>query len=113
MKKYLLILTGLIAFAAAPALALEVIYYPPSVTGKKARKQIRRMLFIEMLEGDKKAVYDAYGYTPHRIRINAAGRVTERWTYYEEGLQFTFDRDSNLIEEHKVNVERRRDWVYQ
>jgi hypothetical protein len=113
MKKYLLILTGVLAFAATPALAGEVIYYPPSVTGKKARKQIRRMLFIENLERDKKAVYDAYGYTPHRIRINAAGKMTERWTYHEEGLQFTFDKESNLIEERKVKVERRRDWVYQ
>jgi len=112
MKKYLLILTGLLAFGVAPALAGKV-HYPPSVTGKKARKQIRHLLFVEMLEKDKKAVYDTYGYTPHRIRINAAGQVTERWTYYEAGLQFTFDKDSNLVEEHEIKVERRRDWVYQ
>jgi len=113
MKKYLMTLAGVLAFAAVPAMAVDVIYYPPSVTGKKARKQIRRILFLDMLEADKLAVYDAYGYTPHRLRINAAGKVTERWTYYEEGLQFTFDQEGNLVDERKINVERRRDWVYQ
>jgi len=113
MKKYLMTLAGVLAFAAVPALAADVIYYSPSVTGKKARKQIRHLLFVEMLDADMKAIYDAYGYTPHRLRINAAGKVTERWTYYEQGLEFTCDQEGNLVDEREINVERRRDWVYQ
>jgi hypothetical protein len=113
MKQYLLTLAGVLAFAAVPALAVDVIYYPPSVTGKKARKQIRHLLFVEMLDADKKAIYDTYGYTPHRLRINAAGVITERWTYYEEGLEFTFDQEGNVVDEREIKVERRRDWVYQ
>jgi hypothetical protein len=77
-------------------------YYPPQVIGKKARKQIRHFLFIKNLENDKRAVYEKYGYTPHRLRINFAGRVTERWIYYSDGRYFEFDQEGNLIEERRV-----------
>lgn len=77
-------------------------YYPPRVVGKKARKQIRHFLFVKNLENDMRAVYDEYGYTPHRLRINFAGRITERWKYYSEGLYFEFDLDGNLVDSRRI-----------
>lgn len=67
------------------------------VRGKKGRKMIRHLLLQEKLAGDKKAVYEEYGYTPHRLRFRAFGEVTERWKYYSQGLEFTFDEEGNLI----------------
>jgi hypothetical protein len=113
MKRYLMILAGLLAFVAGPALADQIVYYPPKVTGKKARRQIRHYLYGHKLTGDKKVVFDKYGWTPHRLRINAYGRVTERWQYLEEGLEFTFDQKGNMLEERTIKVEHRRSWVYQ
>ena len=113
MQRYILILTGLLAMVVGPALADQVIYYAPSVTGMKARRQIRHYLYAKNLVGEKKAIYDTYGFTPHRLRFNSAGRVTERWQYLEEGLEFTFDQKGNIIEERKIKRENRRDWVYQ
>ncbi|MCH7547936.1 MAG: hypothetical protein IH969_00090 [Candidatus Krumholzibacteriota bacterium] len=113
MQRYFLILTGLLALAVCPALADQIIYYPPSVTGKKARSQIRHYLYAKNLVGEKKAVYESHGYTPHRLRFNHAGRVTERWQYLEKGLEFTFDQKGNIIDEREITREDRRGWVYQ
>ena len=107
-----MIACGLLLFGATPALT-ETIYYPPQVTGKKARRQIRHFLYGKNLVGDKKAVFDRYGFSRNRLRTNAAGRITERWRYYELGLEFTFDKDSNLIDEREIPREDRRAWVYQ
>ena len=76
---------------------LVLLYLGISVLGKKGRKQIRYLLLQEKLSGDKKAIYEEYGYTPHRLRFRAIGEVTERWKYYSRGLEFTFDDESNLI----------------
>ena len=113
MKRYLLIVTGLLALAVGPVLADQIIYYPPSVTGKRARSQIRHYLYGKNLVGEKKAIYETYGYTPHRLRFNSAGRVTERWQYLELGLEFTFDQKGNIVDEREINREHRRSWVYQ
>jgi hypothetical protein len=113
MQRYLLILTSLLMFAVGPALADSVIYYPPKVTGKKARKQIRYFLYGKKLVGEKAAIFKEYGYTPHRLRTNYAGRVTERWQYLDLGLEFVFDQRGNILEERQINIEHRRDWVYQ
>ncbi len=107
-----LVVSGLILLMAGPAFA-EAIYYPPQVTGKRERKNIRHLLFIENLSADKKAIYDEYGYTPHRVRINAYGHVREQWTYYDAGKQFTFDQCDRLVATHDVTVEHRRSWVYE
>ena len=50
------------------------------------------------LEGDQLAIYREYGYTPHRLRVSVAGRHTESWKYYSDGLEFIFDDSSRLIE---------------
>lgn len=97
---------------AAPALA-DVAYHAPQVTGKKERKFLRHFLYVKNLDGDKKAVYDEYGYTPYRVRLNEYGRVKEKWTYYEHGLVFVFDQCNALLESHQVEVEQRRTWAYQ
>jgi hypothetical protein len=68
------------------------------VRGKRGRKYARRFSLRENLKGDKAAVYDEFGYTPHRLRYNVAGRRTERWKYYSLGVEFHFDEDSNLID---------------
>ena len=99
-------------FIAAPVLADE-IYYPPQVTGKKERKFQRHYLYIKNLSGDMRAVYDEYGYTPHRIRLNEYGRIKMQWTYYEDGKVFVFDQCSNLLETHDISPEHRRSWAYQ
>ena len=69
----------------------------PAVIGKKGRKQIRRSLLRDNLRGDKQRVYDTYGYTPHRLGYNSAGRRSERWKYYTEGLEFVFDQQDSPV----------------
>lgn len=110
--KRLFWVSGLVLLMAGPALA-EAVYYPPQVTGKRERKNIRHFLYVQNLAADKKAVYDEYGYTPHRVRLNQYGRIEERWTYYEQGLVFVFDQCDRLRETHRINPEHRRDWAYQ
>jgi hypothetical protein len=97
---------------AAPAFA-DAIYYAPQVTGKKERKYVRHFLYIKNLDADKKAVYDEYGYTPHRVRVNGYGLVKEQWTYLEHGLIFVFDQRNELVETHETGTEYRRRWAYQ
>ena len=97
---------------AAPVFG-DALYYAPQVTGKKERKYLRHFLYVKNLDGDKKAVYDAYGYTPHRVRLNEYGQVKEKWTYYEHGLVFVFDQSQSLLETHEIDIEKRRQWQYQ
>ncbi|NIM20729.1 MAG: hypothetical protein GTO51_10975 [Candidatus Latescibacteria bacterium] len=66
--------------------------------GKKGRKYARRFSLRENLKGDKLAIFDEYGYTPHRLRFSFCGEKTERWKYYSRGLEFWFDDDGNLLE---------------
>lgn len=91
----------------------DAIHYAPQVTGKKERKHLRHFLYIKNLDGDKKAVYDEYGFTAHRVRLNEFGRVKEQWTYYEHGLVFVFDQCNSLLESREIDVEKRRTWQYQ
>jgi hypothetical protein len=67
------------------------------VRGKKGRKYVRYLSLRENLTGDKLAIFDRYGYTPHRLRFNFAGRITERWKYYSIGMEFTFNQKDMLI----------------
>jgi len=111
MKKLLWVF-GLTLVMAAPVFADE-IYYAPQVTGARERSNIRHYLFVKNLTGDKREVYDEYGYTPNRLRLNEYGQIREQWTYYEVGKVFVFDQCSRLLEMHNVGVEHRRDWQYQ
>jgi len=102
MRFRVLILAAVFLFLAGETFAWEKECatdkrYGISVRGKKGRKLIRYLLYPEKLSGDKRAVYEEYGYTPHRLRFLALGEVTERWKYYSEGIEFTFDEDDNLI----------------
>jgi hypothetical protein len=111
MKRWLWA-SGLVLLIAAPALA-DAIYYAPQVTGARERSNVRHYLFVKNLIGDKRDIYDEYGYTPNRHRLNEYGTVREQWTYYEVGKVFVFDQCSNLVETHNISVEHRRDWQYQ
>lgn len=111
MKKWLW-MSGLVLALAAPAFA-DVIYYAPQVTGKRDRSNLRHYLFVKNLSGDKLAVYEEYGYTPYRMRLNEYGEVREVWTYYEAGQVFVFDPCGRLDETHNITVEHRREWQYQ
>ena len=73
-------------------------YYEPksAVRGKSCRKYARRFSFRGNLTGDKLAIYDEYGYTPHRLGFNVAGQRLERWKYYQEGVVFVFN-GSDLV----------------
>jgi hypothetical protein len=104
--------SGLVLALAAPAFA-DAVYYPPQVSGKRDRSNIRHYLYVKNLSGDKLAIYEQYGYTPYRLRLNEYGRVRERWTYNEIGKVFIFDQENNLVEEHNTDVEHRRQWQYQ
>ena len=114
MRKYLIILSGLLFVFTSSAFAEDCktkkVRYGVSVTGARYRKNVRHLLLVGNLRGDKKLIYEKYGFTFHRLRSNAAGKKTERWKYYDEGLEFVFDDDNNLIEERRILVEHRRDW---
>lgn len=77
--------------------------------GKKGRKYLRRFSLRENLENDKAWVYDVYGYPIHRISYREYGTRREVWTYYEQGLEFHFDIDSNLIKKRHIKPESRRE----
>jgi hypothetical protein len=110
--KRLLWVSGLVLFIGVPALAHDM-YYAPQVTGERERKNMRHFLFVKNLTGDMKAVYDEYGYTPHRVRLNEYGQIRQRWTYYEQGLMFEFDQCGALVDSGTVPREARREWAYQ
>lgn len=111
MKKWLWA-SALVLLFAAPAFA-DAIYYAPQITGARERSNIRHYLYVKNLTGDKREIYDEYGYTAHRHRLNEYGQVREQWTYYEAGKVFVFDQCSNLVESHDISTEYRRDWQYQ
>lgn len=73
-------------------------YREHAVRGKKGRKYVRRFALALNLSGDKLAIYEKHGYTPHRLGFKAGGQRTERWKYYRLGVEYLFDEDSNLIE---------------
>jgi hypothetical protein len=77
--------------------------------GKKGRRYLRYSYYVENLQNDKLAVYEEYGYPVHRLREYGYGRIVERWTYYELGLEFTFDENSVLIGTRTFWPEDRRE----
>ena len=115
MRKYLIILSGLIFLFAGNAFAEDPkparTHYGVSVTGVRHRKNLRHLLLAGNLQLDKKKVYNCLGFTPHRLSINGAGKVTERWRYYDEGLEFVFDNDGALVEWREIKREDLRSWA--
>jgi hypothetical protein len=111
MKKWVWV-SGLVLLIAGPVIA-DTVYNAPQVTGKRERKNIRHYLFVQNLTADKKAVYDEFGYTSYRVRLNEYGRVHEQWTYYEAGKVFVFDPCGALVETHSISPEARRQWAYE
>jgi hypothetical protein len=108
MKTRLALLTALAVLAAGFGSAFAdssgdtYQRYYRQVRGKKGRKYIRHFLLRKNLVGDKKVVFETYGWTPHRLRFDFAGRKTERWIYYTDGRYFEFDDEGNLIEEREI-----------
>jgi hypothetical protein len=111
MKKWLWVSVLALAIAA-PAFA-DAVYYPPQVTGKRERKSIRHYLFVQNLTGDMRTVYDDYGYTPYRMRLNEYGVVRQQWTYHEHGIVFVFDQCGQIVETRSIPREERRAWAYE
>jgi hypothetical protein len=111
MRKCILLFSGLLlVFAgsgAAKATTCPSERYGVSVDGTRTRKNLRHLLLAGNLKGDKKRIYDQYGYTPHRLRFDNAGQKTERWRYYSEGLEFVFDEGSNLVDWRQIQKEDR------
>jgi hypothetical protein len=102
-KRIILImaLAALLGATATEAVTLE--------RGKKGRKYFRQSYYVQNLRNDKLAVYEEYGYPVHRLREYGYGRIVEHWTYYEFGLEFTFDESSNLVETKTFTPENRRE----
>ena len=106
MAKRIILIMALAALLSATASEAVV----PG-KGMKGRRHLRYTYYIENLRNDKLAVYEEYGYAVHRLREYAYGRITERWTYYELGLEFVFDEDSILIDTRTFWPEDRRERI--
>jgi hypothetical protein len=106
MKRAILLGLGLILLFGPQAFAGERLVREPRDyshgtkywRGEKGRKYVRRLSLRDNLTSDKLFIYDTYGYTPHRLRYNFAGTLTERWKYYSLGVEYCFDDAGNLIE---------------
>ena len=112
MKRAILLALGLIFLLGTHVFAERLHYqcrdYPEGLKnwrGKKGRTYIRRLSLRQNLKNDKLLIYDLLGYTPHRLRYNFAGEITERWKYYSEGVEFVFDQDGYIIATHNFPPE--------
>jgi hypothetical protein len=61
--------------------------------GKHGRKMWRATRWVGQLSGDKAKVFDAWGMPSSRYREETLGRVTEMWTYQDQGVEITFEGD--------------------
>jgi hypothetical protein len=68
------------------------------VQSEHQQRAFRAAYWAAGLTGDKKAVYETYGYPSGRSRAEKMGTVTETWTYVQAGRSFTF-RGNTLIED--------------
>jgi hypothetical protein len=106
MFKRIILLVALAALLGATATEAVTLG-----KGKKGRKYLRHTYYAVNLRNDKLAVYEEYGYPVHRLREYGYGRIVERWTYYDLGLEFVFDENSVLIETKTQWPEYRRERV--
>jgi hypothetical protein len=106
MVKRIIILMALAALLGATA--AEAV---TAGKGKRGRNLTRSTYYATQLRNDKLAVYEEHGYPVHRLRERCAGRVVERWTYYELGLEFTFDESSTIVATRSFSPEDRRERI--
>ena len=105
MLRRLVLLLTLVALFATASEAVTV------GRGKRSRRFIRHRTYVQKLQNDKRQIYNEYGFPVHRHREYAYGEIREFWTYYEHGLEFVFDEDSNLLETNKFWPENRRERI--
>ena len=113
MKRAFLLGLGLIFLLSTSVFAggrldREPRTYPDGMKhwrGKKGRKYVRRMSLRLNLKNDKLDIYNALGYTPHRLGTNFAGKRTERWKYYSLGVEYTFDHEGYLLKTRRFPPE--------
>ena len=105
MYRRIVLLLALIALLATASEAVTV------GRAKRKRRFLRHQLYVQKLQNDKKQIYNEYGFPVHRHREYAYGRIREHWTYYEHGLEFIFDEDSNLVKTNKFWPENRRERI--
>ena len=65
--------------------------------GMRGRNLLRGYSYAGNLPGDKKRVYDEFGFTPHRVGLNEGGRRTERWIYDSAGVEFLFEHHTGKL----------------
>ncbi len=61
--------------------------------GKHGRKVWRSTRWASMLKGDKARIFATWGMPSSRYREDKLGRITEMWTYQEQGIVMTFEGD--------------------
>lgn len=64
-----------------------------AVRGKRERRQVRHARWVEMLEGDRKSVFNKLGAPTHRFYETTAGIRTETWIYPRHHVKFVFRGD--------------------
>jgi hypothetical protein len=105
MFRRLVLLLTLVALFSTAAEAVIV------GRGRRGRSYLRHVTYVQKLQNDKREIYNEYGFPVHRHREYAYGEIREFWTYYEHGLEFVFDEDSNLVETNKFWPENRRERI--
>lgn len=73
-------------------------YYEPTPAVARLQGRSFWRSLSDNLTGDKLAVFEEFGYTPHRLGYHVGDTRTERWKYYAEGVEFVFDENSMLVE---------------
>lgn len=62
-----------------------------TVHGPRERRMVRYARWIQLLTGDRLAVFEAEGYPLYRHFELYAGERTEHWTYPEKGITYIFE----------------------
>ncbi len=71
-----------------------------SLHGKRERRLFRLQRWAKSLKGDKKRIYETYGFPTGRYREDVMGEVVEKWTYLSKGVEFTFKEGKLIKERH-------------
>lgn len=62
-----------------------------TVHGPRERRMVRYARWIQLLTGDRLAVFEKEGYPLYRHFELYAGQRTEHWTYPEKGITYIFE----------------------